>query len=789
MLTVSQLNEWLNICEQQPIVYSQALSKEQKAILQIESDIFLRCLKNIVAQNLLTPEQEIPELRLRVLLQQRALIIHMHSNDYTHHPHHPVNRLYLQIAQALAKPEEAVCAVLMPYIESLCRESYSLKAETEDDNGFFYPEHYLLKEKKLIPVAEIYAQALLNPSYLFDDFFSYHLNDYDRKNLKLIAEEACQNYLVALHEEHLLHQQNNLGHHLQILANALYDASVEAKGTEEDAHEDIAKAVKVFYEFWRRLPNNEEINQLTVPEWGRKNVTLKDYLLTLFVRYLDVDLLSDDERQRFTDTAIFPCAYQLSNALNEFLRRYSQLYRISINAIEPNSTSNYQELSELKVKALEALNFRGQIVTTTPTSSDFFRFILDTKELSFAERIQFISQLINTENDLWHFLVSVNDKKQQGLLQVTDYEELVKKVLYALTSKLTTITYQTVEKVIEPLSPENQMVLIELMPDYWLNVAHENSSKLKKITESFKSPAREQYILAVTKEAAARTLLSTDISTYYSLLKSCPEVLKAYLQLIRQKFPYDVDLIIKTTDVSSLHMLLRDWYEELRHWHSEREERNMEVRGLPFFGLFSNNVRILPPPSKVNIEPILSQIETWLKDQTLSQEEVIDFFENQTLVKNSATLSKWINFTVLAQLTPEKKLLEELNANFYELNDKLNAQRAPSGFLFFRDQSRYVAQMERLQEIRTNLLHFIADTDTSLNLHQLKDYFYQQIEEERNDLQRRYQAEESVFLRTLDSAIQIVQRYIDKQYPSLKQLMEKHSHSGLISSSNFSLKL
>ncbi|WP_115708102.1 hypothetical protein [Legionella sainthelensi] len=202
--------------------------------------------------------------------------------------------------------------------------------------------------------------------------------------------------------------------------------------------------------------------------------------MALFVRYLDADLLGDEERQRFTDISIFPCAYQLFNALNEFLRRYPQLYRISSNVIDPNRISNYQELFELKVKALEASNYRGQLATTTPTSSDFFRFILDTEELSFAERIHFISQLISNENDLWHFLLSVNDKEQQKLPQVIDYDELVKEVLYALAPKLTTIKYQTVEKVIAQLSPENQMVLIELMPDYWLKVAHENSPKLKK---------------------------------------------------------------------------------------------------------------------------------------------------------------------------------------------------------------------------------------------------------------------------------------------------------------------
>lgn len=46
-----------------------------------------------------------------------------------------------------------------------------------------------MRDKNLIPVVEIYEQALLNPSYLFDDSFSYHLNDHDRKNLKLIAGE------------------------------------------------------------------------------------------------------------------------------------------------------------------------------------------------------------------------------------------------------------------------------------------------------------------------------------------------------------------------------------------------------------------------------------------------------------------------------------------------------------------------------------------------------------------------------------------------------------------------
>ncbi|EEZ93849.1 hypothetical protein LLB_2745 [Legionella longbeachae D-4968] len=33
----------------QSIVYSQELSKEQKGILQIESDIILTCLKNMVS--------------------------------------------------------------------------------------------------------------------------------------------------------------------------------------------------------------------------------------------------------------------------------------------------------------------------------------------------------------------------------------------------------------------------------------------------------------------------------------------------------------------------------------------------------------------------------------------------------------------------------------------------------------------------------------------------------------------------------------------------------------------
>lgn len=60
----------------------------------------------------------------------------------------------------------------------------------------------------------------------------------------------------------------------------------------------------------------------------------------------------------------------------------------------------------------------------------------------------------------------------------------------------------------------------------------------------------------------------------------------------------------------------------------------MGGRGLPPLVLFAR-VLFLLSTSKVNIEPIFFQIETWLKDQTLSQEEFIDFFENQTLVKNS----------------------------------------------------------------------------------------------------------------------------------------------------------
>ncbi len=142
----------------------------------------------------------------------------------------------------------------------------------------------------------------------------------------------------------------------------------------------------------------------------------------------------------------------------------------------------------------------------------------------------------------------------------------------------------------------------------------------------------------------------------------------------------------------------------------------------------------MPSISKVNIKPILSQIETWLKDQTLSKEEVIDFFEKQTFVDNSAILSKWIKFTVLAQLTPEKKLLEEIQANFYELEYK----QRPSPVAYFSDQSYYAKKSERLNEIKKNLFPLMLNTDTSLSLQQLKDYLYQQAEEERNNLQRRH---------------------------------------------------
>lgn len=99
-------------------------------------------------------------------------------------------------------------------------------------------------------------------------------------------------------------------------------------------------------------------------------------------------------------------------------------------------------------------------------------------------------------------------------------------------------------------------------------------------------------------------------------------------------------------------------------------------------------------------------------------------FENQTFAKGSATLSKWTNFTVLAQFTLPK-IIGRVTGTFYKLGSNETFI-----FLGFHSESRHAENMKRSEKTRINLPHCMLNTDTALNLHQLKIIYTK-----RNDVQ------------------------------------------------------
>ncbi|VEG90275.1 hypothetical protein [Legionella spiritensis] len=548
MLTVSRLKEWLADCREKNRIYLAGLPENRKKIEYLENEVFLSILERIITQS---RNELVSESHVRDLLKRRARFVVNGDNDFFCHPHHPVNRLFLHIAHALAEPDEPVCTVLNPSLHGLCRQSYSLKSETEDE-GFFYPEHFLPcvdNEKLLVPIAEIYEQAELHPEYLFR--FSrgkasapYFLSRYDVNRLAEAGGDAGIRYIKALKETFEFREANNLGHYLEILADELYDASKMGKGTEEEAFKSIAGAVRQFYEIWQQFSVSEDIKELELTGWGRKDLTLNDYLLTLFVPYIDKDLLSDEERRRATDKEVFPCAHQLSCALNEALRRFPQLYCVRLNPDE--QTPVQHNLVQLKTEALEAIKNRGRLFHLEPDDNDVFHliaFLLRDEVLQAEQKSRFISKLTTNFDTFRYFVKKTTKYKIDKPERALEYEKLIADLLRATAPGIAKFTFATLSEVrdfsriIGYLSCNNQELLIELLRNNWLEII-KKSEFLYVINHSFDDLAiRKQFLLAVAHEMAARTESITDIPVYYEMVRYEDIAAEAYWLQITEKFP------------------------------------------------------------------------------------------------------------------------------------------------------------------------------------------------------------------------------------------------------------
>ncbi|WP_058535845.1 hypothetical protein [Legionella saoudiensis] len=373
MLSRVQLLQFIEECQKLPLIFSDSFNEKEIYWMKLETEVGFDFFKKLVQQVDFDSEQEaIEQLIRRYLLKRGELVGEKSSIAYLNHPFLPINQLCLKVAEAIAKPDEAVLTMLMPSVWQFCRPmGFSLKEETEEE-GHLPLELYALSQRKtkpqLIPVAEIFNQAKVNTNVLFPDFqkdltaLQYKLGGRDFLTLEQIGGEASRVYMHALKQKH--NQQfddQSIGFAIRKLARDLKRGAVGDAGTEHIAdNEVLAGPIQTFYGLWRALPEETkaQVAHLKLKHYGYKNATLECYFLTLFARCLGCEL-TDEESLRQKNEDIFPCVDQISQALDEYLIQHPQLFTISLNE-QTTATSTPSDLQGLCNAALQALNTRGQ---------------------------------------------------------------------------------------------------------------------------------------------------------------------------------------------------------------------------------------------------------------------------------------------------------------------------------------------------------------------------------------------------------------------------------------------
>lgn len=572
MISIVQLKELIKEYQDKEAAFSKELDPEIVALMKAESEFTFSYFQRLVLiletyPDLITNAKS----TIQTFFNLRWLALKTTNLAYTRHPFLPVNQLCLKIAEVIADPEESICRILMPTVLELNRKSYSLKAESEDD-GHFYLEQFMLNKNQtlLIPVEEIFEAAAINTNTVFKDFqddqiqLQYTLGGRDLLNLEQVAGQASQAYVQALKRYHLQqYDDDTLGFAISCLATDVKKGSVSDSGSENFAdNELIAHAIKKFYDLWRSLPEEikSQVKILKLLHYG-SSLPLESYFLALFVRHPDCPL-SDEELCRQKQENIFPCADQIANYLDEFLKQHPMLFTLMLNKAAKETKDKLPELKPLLDNALQALKNRSQTVE----SDDNLLFnglvaLMFKSEPAVQNSIKTVA-----------VVMAAHVHNYQHLIALLPYPELFREVLHIVQPRLGQLrNVLGIHELFLVLSEENQRTVVDAKFDELFWSVRDTINDYRQLSGSLK-PKVQAYF-----EALYLNRLAEEITTFEELQKAVKklkrsELLEQFLLILKPKFsivltnPDNVIHILPELTESAQKIVIESLIEQLTQW-------------------------------------------------------------------------------------------------------------------------------------------------------------------------------------------------------------------------------
>ncbi|CAM2753643.1 Uncharacterised protein [Legionella steigerwaltii] len=550
MITVKQLKELLDIYQSQKAIFSPNLDAKTLKIMQQEAAYTFSFFTQLIQARDEESSLDKDSMIIRKYLKIRWAHLKKSNLAYTRHPFLPANQLCLKVAEAIAGPKEAICQILMPGLVGLNRKSAELKFETESE-GHFELENYVINQahNRLIPVAEIFQTAKVDSNLVIADFqpadnqVVYQLGGRDMLNLEQVAGKASETFIQVLKKQHSEKYDNNsIGFSLYKLALELKKASVADSGSEEWAdNEVVAGAIKTFYELWRNLPNglclphpiNTPISQLSLKSYGRAELTLESYLLALFARHKDCTL-TDEEFKREQKENIFPCAYQISNCLFEFLNQYPDLYKLPIEVKLTQAKEELPSLGPLLDEVLEVLAHRPQMLDGNDEGllGQLIQLIRESSTYHSVTAATFIEPFIQSFQDFSN---------------LTANSELFKEVAALVQPRFAELTSVAgIDKLIHFFSKEQQQLIVDVQFNALVQ-EYNTEAKYQKLMANLVDPAKSSF----RKKYAAQLIPSiTSCQDFLQLSKTVSsELLDEVFASLEDKYPVLLNSYDNTRDI------------------------------------------------------------------------------------------------------------------------------------------------------------------------------------------------------------------------------------------------
>ncbi len=394
-------------------------SERQQASL--EFDAAVNCLLTILRKlQVKDISLSYANFALRLVLAVRWQGVQGGDLDYTYRPFSATTALFYTMAKAIVRDDEALLSLLMPDLQKMeqvlgiaawhgASIAEMTEEETNDGERELYIHEYLSGAPgRILHIPELYQYIVADTATVLpilqeqatpasgqrsdeaqNSSMQIHLQPDELRALQFSCEPFSIELYGALSDFHRQkYNLNTFGAQLEIFADALHAASEAGRGTPGQADMSIAEpAIKSFYEqAWCKLPafvsnGSSFINQtdygfeptqagignLTIDDFGNKNITLESYLVMIFSGFSDIDLSEKQEKMRKKDD-LYRCLFQASTILKQFLQQHKTLYAVHLKintkeklSVNPDSAETAdlaplpldKEINESAEKALQ----------------------------------------------------------------------------------------------------------------------------------------------------------------------------------------------------------------------------------------------------------------------------------------------------------------------------------------------------------------------------------------------------------------------------------------------------